>query len=103
MKKGVLIILALSVSFISAQNLKINNSTKNKIWLPVGDKIKTQWASIVTPHNVWSEYPRPQMVRSNWKNLNGLWDYAILHRMPRERVIPIKYKDKILVDRKSVV
>ena len=44
--------------------------------------------------NVWSEYPRPQMVRSNWKNLNGLWDYAILHRMPRERVIPIKYKDK---------
>ena len=97
MKKGVLIILALSVSFISAQNLKINNSSKNKIWLPVGDKIKTQWASKLTPDNVWSEYPRPQMVRSNWKNLNGLWDYAILHRMPRERVIPIKYKDKILV------
>ena len=97
MKKGVLIILALSVSFISAQNQKINNSSKNKIWLPVGDKIKTQWASKLTPHNVWSEYPRPQMVRSNWKNLNGLWDYAILHRMPRERVIPIKYKDKILV------
>ena len=37
------------------------------------------------------------MVRTDWKNLNGLWDYAILHRMPRERVTPIKYRGKILV------
>ena len=97
MKKSILLIFALSVSFISAQNLIVNNSNKDELWSPVGDKIKTEWASKITPDNVWSDYPRPQMVRSNWKNLNGLWDYAILHRMPRERVTPIKYRGKILV------
>lgn len=23
---------------------------------------------------VWGEYPRPQMVRENWQNLNGIWE-----------------------------
>ena len=38
----------------------------------------TPWAKDVSPDNVWPEYPRPQMVRSNWVNLNGPWDYAIV-------------------------
>ena len=46
-------------------------------WKPVGDKIKTPWAEKVDPANVLPEYPRPQMVRSQWVNLNGLWDYAV--------------------------
>lgn len=25
-------------------------------------------------NNVWSEYPRPQLVRENWQSLNGLWE-----------------------------
>ena len=29
------------------------------------------------PDNAWPEYPRPQMVRRQWQNLNGLWKYAI--------------------------
>ncbi|MAS33856.1 MAG: glycoside hydrolase family 2 [Anaerolineaceae bacterium] len=37
----------------------------------------TRWAESVTPENVHPEYPRPQMVRSDWINLNGLWQYAI--------------------------
>ena len=37
----------------------------------------TRWAKDVSPDNVWSEYPRPQLVRKEWTNLNGLWDYAI--------------------------
>jgi hypothetical protein len=36
----------------------------------------TRWASEVTPDNVLPEYPRPQMVRDRWLNLNGLWEYA---------------------------
>ena len=44
---------------------------------PAGDSLKTRWAAEVTPENVWQEYPRPQMYRLYWENLNGLWDYAI--------------------------
>jgi len=43
-----------------------------------GDLLATRWAKEVTPQNVWSEYPRPAMVREKWLNLNGLWDYAIV-------------------------
>lgn len=46
-------------------------------WSPVGNNIRTTWAEEVTPGNVHPEYPRPQMVRQAWANLNGLWDYAI--------------------------
>ena len=33
----------------------------------------TRWAKDVTPQNVHSEYPRPQLVRPRWLNLNGVW------------------------------
>ena len=46
-------------------------------WTP-GDGLKTRWASDVDPSNPLPEYPRPQMVRPEWQNLNGLWNYAIL-------------------------
>lgn len=49
-------------------------------WKPAGDKIKTEWAGKVDPNNVLPEYPRPIMERSEWQNLNGLWNYAIRHR-----------------------
>ena len=37
----------------------------------------TRWGREVTPDNAWRLYPRPQMKRDRWVNLNGLWDYAI--------------------------
>jgi beta-galactosidase/beta-glucuronidase len=40
----------------------------------------TRWAKDVSPLNVWTEYPRPQMTRQDWMNLNGLWEYAIVSR-----------------------
>ncbi len=46
-------------------------------WAPAGDHIRTPWAEEVNPQNARTEYPRPQMVRGDWKCLNGLWDYAI--------------------------
>lgn len=51
--------------------------TNAQEWKPAGEKIKTPWAESVTPENVWQSYPRPQLVRDNWKNLNGLWEYAV--------------------------
>ena len=40
-------------------------------------KLRTKWAAEVTPAKVLPEYPRPQMVRANWTNLNGEWEYAV--------------------------
>ena len=36
----------------------------------------TPWGEALDPENVLPEYPRPQLVRSGWTNLNGYWDYA---------------------------
>ncbi len=46
-------------------------------WAPVQGRIMTRWAAEVRPDLVLPEYPRPQLVRARWLNLNGLWDYAI--------------------------
>ena len=37
----------------------------------------SRWVKDVNPENPLPEYPRPQMKRNKWLNLNGLWDYAI--------------------------
>lgn len=37
--------------------------------------VMTPWAQLIDPNNVLPEYPRPQMVRDQWLNLNGLWEY----------------------------
>ncbi|MBW9092193.1 glycoside hydrolase family 2 [Microbacterium jejuense] len=37
----------------------------------------TPWADALDPDAPLPEYPRPQLVRGDWKNLNGRWDYAI--------------------------
>jgi len=46
-------------------------------WQLAKGPLMTRWAKKVTPTNAHSEYPRPQMVRQDWLNLNGLWQYAI--------------------------
>ncbi|MDB5294557.1 MAG: lacZ [Phycisphaerales bacterium] len=46
-------------------------------WRPVPGKLMTRWAKEVSPTNARTEYPRPQLTRPRWRNLNGLWDYAI--------------------------
>src|SRR5260221_18238 len=37
--------------------------------------LMTDWAQQVDPTNTLPEYPRPQMVRTNWMNLNGIWQF----------------------------
>lgn len=63
-------------------------------WAPAGDKIKTTWAESVDPDNVLPEYPRPIMERSEWKNLNGLWQYAVVDR---GSALPTEFEGDILV------
>ena len=56
--------------------------------------MKTPWGEKVTPENAWREYPRPQMARANWTNLNGLWQYAVTKDAPG---CPAKWDGEILV------
>jgi beta-galactosidase/beta-glucuronidase len=56
--------------------------------------MQTRWAKDVKPGNVLPEYPRPQMVRNNWQNLNGLWQYAVTDWDANQ---PEKFDGEILV------
>jgi len=47
-------------------------------WHPVSGHLMTRWASAVDPGSILPEYPRPQLVRRRWQNLNGLWQFAVM-------------------------
>lgn len=76
--------LLLGSMTISAQNYK-----------PVADKIMTKWAADVNPKAPLPEYPRPQLKRGDWTNLNGLWQYAIT--AASEQRLPTNFDGQILV------
>ncbi len=62
---------------------------------PKENRMKTVWADKVTSENVWQSYPRPQLQRSQWMNLNGLWQYAVTTQdTPKKEV---KFEGQILV------
>ena len=64
-------------------------------WKPAATPLMTKWGKQITPDKTpWAEYPRPQMVRKDWANLNGLWDYAITNKGDAK---PGKWDSKILV------
>lgn len=63
-------------------------------WQPAKSPLTTRWGRQLDPAKVWAEYPRPQLVREQWQNLCGLWDYAIVGR-DAER--PAQFDGQILV------
>src|SRR5687767_8783630 len=63
-------------------------------WRPAAGPLMTRWAAEVTPDRALPEYPRPQRVRRDWQNLNGLWEYAI---RPRAEATPKAFDGRILV------
>lgn len=64
------------------------------VWTPVKDTMLTQWGEQLTADNAWQQYPRPQLQRANWKNLNGLWQYAVRERRAG---VPDQWQGTILV------
>ena len=83
MKKAVLVCCALALTVCAQAQ-----------WKPAGDKIKTKWAEQIDSQNVLPEYPRPQLERTDWVNLNGEWEYAI---KPKGEVEPNSFDGNILV------
>jgi hypothetical protein len=72
-----------------------NQAQAQGTWKPAPGPLKTRWTDQVSPTNALPEYPRPQLARKNWLNLNGLWDYALSPKA--ETTAPTGSDGKILV------
>jgi hypothetical protein len=70
------------------------NGSAQQGWSIQPGSIQTRWAKQVQPSNVMPEYPRPQLVRPSWTNLNGLWQYSVTSL---NAGIPSTWNGKILV------
>ncbi|HRN55664.1 MAG TPA: glycoside hydrolase family 2 TIM barrel-domain containing protein [Agriterribacter sp.] len=65
-------------------------------WKPVEGKITTPWSADIKPAQPLPEYPRPQLTRKSWTNLNGRWQYAIVPVAAGETT-PTAFDGNILV------
>lgn len=65
--------LRLILSFI----LFLNLCFRAEAWETKQAPLMTDYAASVTPENALPEYPRPQLVRSDWMNLNGIWQFQV--------------------------
>ncbi len=61
----------------------------------IGSGLLSRFAGDLDPASPLPEYPRPQMVRDRWENLNGLWDYALTDGAVPDP--PERYEGRILV------
>lgn len=89
-----LVLILIAIPTILGNFCSTGTDVPKPDWQPVEGKIMTRWAEEVRPDTVHPEYPRPQMKREEWKNLNGMWEYAI---RPAEEKAPEQYDGFILV------
>ncbi len=83
----------IDVHVIDADNVPPLPAAKRPT-MPFKSELITNWGGQVTAENAWQEYPRPQLVREGWRNLNGHWDYAVASR---DAAKPAMWDGKILV------
>ncbi len=62
--------------------------------LDIVGAVMTRWGRELDPDDVLPEYPRPQLRRDSYLNLNGYWDYAITGL---DASVPVEYDGRILV------
>lgn len=68
---------ALATFVLATLLLGVRSAVPAEEWKPVEGSLRTRWTKKVSPDSALPEYPRPQLRRQRWENLNGLWDYAI--------------------------
>lgn len=83
MKKSIILTVALTIAAAAQAGQ------------PAPDSMLTDWGQKVTPANAWQEYPRPQLERKEWKNLNGLWQYQVTPKLVT--AAPTAWAGEILV------
>ncbi|MFI6096289.1 LamG-like jellyroll fold domain-containing protein [Lentzea sp. NPDC051213] len=67
-------------------------------------RLKTPWGEKVDPRNPLPEYPRPQLERDKWLNLNGPWEFAAAkagqqpvfgQRLPEQVIVPFPIESQL--------
>jgi len=86
--------LAFATGTLSVLMAALSLNQARAAWQPAKGPLATKWAKDVKPSKALPEYPRPQMAREKWENLNGLWDYAIVDRAAAQ---PAQWDGQILV------
>ncbi len=90
MKHYCLALVALTVLAV-----RPGNATGAEWKIPANAPLLTPWAREVSPASTLPEYPRPQMVRQRWQNLNGLWQYTVTAKSDVQ--VPVRFEGNILV------
>jgi hypothetical protein len=66
----------LAVSTAGAAGTGAATAAPGPTWHKGVPPLATPWTDAVGPDNALPEYPRPQLVRSRWQNLNGVWEFG---------------------------
>ncbi len=82
------------ISCLAAALVLSSASFGVQAWTKAGDKIATEWSETIDVSKPWNVYPRPMLKRTDWLNLNGLWQYAII---PQSKAAPSEWQGEILV------
>ena len=70
------LLVALALLAIAVGGLLQPAGVAQAAWAPKTPPLSTPWTSLVSPSNALPDYPRPQLARSEWQNLNGEWQFA---------------------------
>jgi concanavalin A-like lectin/glucanase superfamily protein/glycosyl hydrolase family 2 len=68
--------LATLVTTVALMPAMPTPATADPVWHPGTPPLSTPWTDQVGPDNAHPEYPRPQLTRDRWQNLNGVWEFA---------------------------
>jgi hypothetical protein len=66
----------LAAVLVTASTILIPTANAAPDWQVGTPPLSTPWTDDVSPANALPEYPRPQLTRPEWRNLNGLWEFA---------------------------
>ncbi len=72
---GIMVLVIFNTLFMSAFIVPFVTNP-NSTWSMKTAPLMTAWVEDIDPNNVLPEYPRPQMARADWLNLNGIWQFT---------------------------